>query len=173
MILDVGCFDGGFLDSLGSRYERHGIEINEQASQEAQRKGVDIIGTDFSDLEKLSGSYDGGHGIGCDRTRSRSFPVSRAAGTGDSSRGDGDHLHGQHRCPVLASDGESLFILHHRRAYLFHQRKMVPSGGPASRTSSVSHREIFSWESHTPKARFRTRKKPVLPVFSAGGGLAS
>jgi 2-polyprenyl-3-methyl-5-hydroxy-6-metoxy-1,4-benzoquinol methylase len=59
MILDVGCFDGGFLDSLGSRYERHGVEINEQASQEAQRKGVDIIGTDFSDLEKLFGSYDG------------------------------------------------------------------------------------------------------------------
>ena len=59
IILDVGCFDGGFLESLGSRYERHGIEINEQASQEAQRKGVDIIGTDFTDLEKMSGSYDG------------------------------------------------------------------------------------------------------------------
>ena len=59
MILDVGCFDGGFLESLGGRYKRHGIEINEQASQEAQRKGVDIIGTDFADLEKLSGSYNG------------------------------------------------------------------------------------------------------------------
>ena len=40
-------------------YRRYGIEINEKASQVAQRKGVDIIGTDFNELEKLSGSYDG------------------------------------------------------------------------------------------------------------------
>ena len=58
MILDVGCSDGGFLDSLGSRYKRHGIEINDQASQEAKRRGIHIIGTDFADLEELSGTYD-------------------------------------------------------------------------------------------------------------------
>lgn len=50
-VLDVGCFDGGFLESLTRNYRCFGIEIHPQARNHAERKGIKIIGTDFSDLK--------------------------------------------------------------------------------------------------------------------------
>ena len=54
-ILDVGCFDGGFLEPLVSRFPCHGIEIHPMARKRAEGKGIDIIGSDFS---AISGSFD-------------------------------------------------------------------------------------------------------------------
>lgn len=57
-ILDVGCFDGGFLDLLGDTYERYGIEIHPVARQRAEGKGISIIGEDFDSLPHAHKSMD-------------------------------------------------------------------------------------------------------------------
>lgn len=54
-ILDVGCFDGGFLEPLVAEYKCHGIEIHPAARQRARDKGIEILGDDFS---AVSGSFD-------------------------------------------------------------------------------------------------------------------
>jgi len=54
-ILDVGCFDGGFLQPLVADYSCHGIEIHPAASQRARNQGIEILGDDFS---AVSGSFD-------------------------------------------------------------------------------------------------------------------
>lgn len=54
-VLDIGCFDGGFLESLTRNYRCFGIEIHPQAINRAERKGIKIIGTDFTDLK---GQFD-------------------------------------------------------------------------------------------------------------------
>jgi SAM-dependent methyltransferase len=43
-ILDFGCFDGGFLASLGDRYEEFGIEPSAAAAQVAEQRGVNVLG---------------------------------------------------------------------------------------------------------------------------------
>ena len=52
-ILDVGCFDGKLLEYLGPKYVSLGIEIHEAAAQRARGRGVQIVASDFSDLEQL------------------------------------------------------------------------------------------------------------------------
>lgn len=54
-ILDVGCFDGEFLNSLGVKYARFGIEIHKLASLRAEEKGVNVIAPDYEDI---IGIYD-------------------------------------------------------------------------------------------------------------------
>jgi len=54
-LLDIGCFDGGFLEPLVQTYDCHGIEIHAAACDRAEKKGIKIIGNDFS---TLTGSYD-------------------------------------------------------------------------------------------------------------------
>ena len=54
-ILDVGCFDGGFLEGFGDAYKLFGIEIHPQARLRAVAKGVSMAGTDFS---KITGQFD-------------------------------------------------------------------------------------------------------------------
>lgn len=54
-ILDVGCFDGGFLEPLVGTHICYGIEIHRAARERAERKGVEVVGSDFS---KVSGVYD-------------------------------------------------------------------------------------------------------------------
>ena len=48
-VLDIGCFDGGFLDQFKGLYDCSGIEIHAEACQRAEKKGVTIIGHDFSE----------------------------------------------------------------------------------------------------------------------------
>ena len=57
-ILDVGCFDGGFLEFLGNGYRRFGIEIHEGARELARAKGILIVGSNFNALDKIIGKYD-------------------------------------------------------------------------------------------------------------------
>ncbi|MEO8005631.1 MAG: class I SAM-dependent methyltransferase [Betaproteobacteria bacterium] len=57
-ILDVGCFDGGFLAFLGDAYRRSGIEIQPQAAQRAAQRGIDIVGSDLASLGDLHSRYD-------------------------------------------------------------------------------------------------------------------
>lgn len=54
-ILDIGCFDGGFLEPLVEHHDCHGIEIHPEAAERARAKGVVVVGSDFS---ALSGSFD-------------------------------------------------------------------------------------------------------------------
>lgn len=57
-ILDVGCFDGGFLRFVGADYSRFGIEIHDAARRAAQESGVQIIGADFASLTEATASFD-------------------------------------------------------------------------------------------------------------------
>ncbi len=54
-ILDVGCFDGGFLEPLTAVHRCFGIEIHTAARHRAEQKGVDVIGRDFS---AIVGTFD-------------------------------------------------------------------------------------------------------------------
>jgi len=56
-VLDVGCFDGGFLDSLGSRWGLHGVEIHPTAAARAEERGVEIICRNYDDLGKLDRAF--------------------------------------------------------------------------------------------------------------------
>ena len=58
LILDVGCFDGGFLRSLGSAHKRFGIEIHEAAGAKARACGINLISTDFAAMPKNIAAFD-------------------------------------------------------------------------------------------------------------------
>jgi 2-polyprenyl-3-methyl-5-hydroxy-6-metoxy-1,4-benzoquinol methylase len=57
-ILDVGCFDGQFLEFLGGDYTRYGIEIHLEASRLASAKGIQMVGKDAIALSHLTSKYD-------------------------------------------------------------------------------------------------------------------
>lgn len=57
-VLDVGCFDGGFLALLGDSYQRFGIEIHSDAAHRAQQRGIQIIGSDFDVLKTIPSNFD-------------------------------------------------------------------------------------------------------------------
>ena len=57
-VLDVGCFDGDFLQELEDDYDRFGIEINQFAANRASERGINIIGRDFDKLSNLNYEFD-------------------------------------------------------------------------------------------------------------------
>ncbi|NDU92545.1 MAG: methyltransferase domain-containing protein [Ferrovum sp.] len=57
-ILDVGCFDGGFLTSLDQKYDKYGVEIHPEAAKHAVERGVNIIASDLTQLPKVDNAYD-------------------------------------------------------------------------------------------------------------------
>ncbi len=57
-ILDIGCFQGDFLGSLGDGWERFGIEQNDGARQACLEKGIRVIGCDIDDLPGSNTSFD-------------------------------------------------------------------------------------------------------------------
>lgn len=57
-VLDVGCFDGRFLEFLGPDYRWFGVEINETAAQRAEAKGVRVLSPDFEAIGSLSIAVD-------------------------------------------------------------------------------------------------------------------
>lgn len=50
-ILDIGCWDGKFLDCLGRNWERYGIEINDTAADKASSRGIRIIAKDIDAMK--------------------------------------------------------------------------------------------------------------------------
>jgi len=58
-ILDVGCFDGSFLQSLSPQYRCFGIEIQRNASRKAAAKNLAIIANRYDDLADISDRFDG------------------------------------------------------------------------------------------------------------------
>jgi SAM-dependent methyltransferase len=50
-VLDVGCYDGAFLSTIGTQYEKLGIEISDGAQRSAQTRGVKIIGADIAAID--------------------------------------------------------------------------------------------------------------------------
>ena len=57
-IIDIGCFDGCFLENLVNEYTCFGIEPHSAASFKAKNKGIKIIGEDFFSKEPLSYQVD-------------------------------------------------------------------------------------------------------------------
>jgi SAM-dependent methyltransferase len=57
-VLDIGCFDGAFLQSLDESWTCAGIEINEKACERARSRGIEIIGQDLHELERIDRSFD-------------------------------------------------------------------------------------------------------------------
>ena len=57
-VLDVGCFDGGFLRIVGGSYERFGIEIHPAAAAKAEASGIRIVGNDLEQFVMSPRFYD-------------------------------------------------------------------------------------------------------------------
>lgn len=57
-VLDVGCFDGGFLSQLGERYELSGIEIHTGAALAAEQKGIQIVASSYRSLGDIEKKFD-------------------------------------------------------------------------------------------------------------------
>lgn len=57
-ILDVGCFNGGFLRYLDGIWDKYGIEINSTAAERASKAGIKILGGDWQDINKFKQSFD-------------------------------------------------------------------------------------------------------------------
>lgn len=57
-VLDVGCFDGSFLQRLGSGYRRFGVEIYPDARQKAAIAGVTIVGRRYEELAQVEAQFD-------------------------------------------------------------------------------------------------------------------
>ena len=57
-ILDIGCWDGKFLDYLGKNWQGFGVEINEVALQKAKERGITILEKNFNELHKISVYFD-------------------------------------------------------------------------------------------------------------------
>lgn len=55
-VLDFGCFDGGFLQYLGPRFELFGVEPSEEAARKAQDRGVQVLGPD---IKTMAPGYEG------------------------------------------------------------------------------------------------------------------
>jgi 2-polyprenyl-3-methyl-5-hydroxy-6-metoxy-1,4-benzoquinol methylase len=57
-ILDFGCYDGGFLRTLGANAGKHGIEINVEGVKAARKAGIEVIGQDILDVPKENRAFD-------------------------------------------------------------------------------------------------------------------
>lgn len=56
-VLDVGCFDGGFLAGLTTT-RRFGIEINPAGAARARQRGIEILGEDYKGVADSSLDFD-------------------------------------------------------------------------------------------------------------------
>lgn len=57
-VLDIGCFDGSFLEMLPAPLLKAGVEINPAASQRAAERGVKIVATDLYELGAVAEKFD-------------------------------------------------------------------------------------------------------------------
>ena len=57
-VLDIGCFNGGFLDLLGGNYQKYGIEIHPIAKKSLATRGINLFGTDIDALNDARQNFD-------------------------------------------------------------------------------------------------------------------
>lgn len=57
-ILDIGCWDGTFLENLKETLDPYGIEINPTTADKAALKGITIVGNDMNKIGWLSNEFD-------------------------------------------------------------------------------------------------------------------
>lgn len=57
-VLDVGCFDGELLASLGDAYACFGVEMNMAAAQRARARGVTLLARDIDQLAHSDERFD-------------------------------------------------------------------------------------------------------------------
>lgn len=57
-ILDIGCWDGKYLDCFRGSHELYGIEINRNAADKATSKGINMISNDICEMGSLSIEVD-------------------------------------------------------------------------------------------------------------------
>jgi 2-polyprenyl-3-methyl-5-hydroxy-6-metoxy-1,4-benzoquinol methylase len=57
-VLDIGCYDGALLASLGPRIEKFGIEPSSKAAEVARQAGIEIVGSTLADLKSMEAQFD-------------------------------------------------------------------------------------------------------------------
>ena len=57
-VLDVGCYDGALLDSLGPSFRKFGVEASAAARQQAQKKGIEIVAATIRELAAVTEKFD-------------------------------------------------------------------------------------------------------------------
>lgn len=57
-VVDIGCFDGGFLDLLPDSITKSGVEINPGAAERAANRGIRIVAADLHDLKTVDETFD-------------------------------------------------------------------------------------------------------------------
>jgi SAM-dependent methyltransferase len=57
-VLDVGCFDGALLDSLGQHFEKYGVEASRAAADVCKRRGIDVVAPSIRDLPRIARRFD-------------------------------------------------------------------------------------------------------------------
>lgn len=57
-VLDVGCYDGRLLESLGPDYTLLGVELHPGARVRAEARGVQILADNFTDLSQIKAVAD-------------------------------------------------------------------------------------------------------------------
>lgn len=57
-VLDIGCFNGGFLDLLGGNYNKYGIEIHPMAKKRLASRGINFFGANVDSLNDARQTFD-------------------------------------------------------------------------------------------------------------------
>lgn len=57
-VLDIGCGTGSLLSPLSKRFDTYGIEINAEAANAAELRGVQIIARDLDELSAVPEEFD-------------------------------------------------------------------------------------------------------------------
>lgn len=57
-LLDIGCFDGSFLNTLLGKYDKYGIEIHSAAVESAKINKVSVLCSDLNELQNINKKFD-------------------------------------------------------------------------------------------------------------------
>jgi len=57
-VLDVGCFDGALLHSLGERFQKFGVEPSRAAVEVCRQRNIEVLASGIKDLPNISRQFD-------------------------------------------------------------------------------------------------------------------
>ena len=57
-VLDIGCYSGSLLQTLGTRIRKYGVEPSTAAAAVAQSNGIELIGQTMRDLDQIAQKFD-------------------------------------------------------------------------------------------------------------------